>query len=65
MTGAMAVSDNETNVDAPIINPEGKPIRLSSNYLLNLDSEDIKIVTVSSAGGANFEFNFDFATEKG
>lgn len=56
MTGAMAVSDNETNVDAPIVNPEGKPIRLSSKYLLNLDSEDIKIITVSSAGGANFEF---------
>lgn len=60
MTGAMTVSDNETEVNAPIVNPEGKPIRLSSNYLLNLDSEDIKIVTVSSAGGANFDFTFDY-----
>ena len=63
MTGAMTVSDNETEVNAPIVNPEGKPIRLSSNYLLNLDSEDIKIVTVSSAGGANFDFTFDYKTE--
>ena len=60
MTGAMSVADHDTKVDAPIVNPEGKPIRLSSNLLLNLDSEDIKIITKSSAGGANFEFTFDF-----
>ena len=64
MTGAMSVSDNETHVEAPIVNPEGKPIHLSSNFLLNLGSEDIKIVTVSSAGGANFEFKFNFDSEK-
>lgn len=64
MTGAMAVADHDTEVNAPIVNPEGKPIRLSSDFLLNLDSEDIKIITVSSAGGANFEFTFDFASEK-
>ena len=56
----MTVADHETHVDAPIVNPEGKPIKLSSDFLLNLDSEDIKIITVSSAGGANFEFTFKF-----